>query len=120
MTWTEWMGVVTSAGLGAMGLAKFLQARKNDAVAVQAGTASNHLAGTEQIIKGFNLLLDQAQDTIVDDRQVIQLLEGRVGELRARADEYATGWSDCRAENARLRRKYGENDDTPEPPTKGT
>lgn len=112
MTLTEWMGVVSTVGFGGMTLLKFLQSRQVDAAAKQSGIASNHRAGTEQIIKGYDLLLDQAQETIKDDQAVKKILEER-------ADKYLAGWQACMKENARLRKKYNDyNSDTPQPPSK--
>lgn len=85
------------------------RSKVSDAVSAQSGVASEHRAGTQQIIEGLNKLLDQAQETIVDDREVIKLLEGRVETFSALLDA-------CKAENARLRRENG----TPQPSSKET
>lgn len=112
MTLTEWMGIASTIALGVFGLMKFRQSQQVDARAAQSGAASNHRAGIDQLVKGLNDLLDQAQETIRDDRQVIALLEGRISTFYADLEA-------CRAENARYRRKYGNgNDDTPNPPNK--
>lgn len=108
MTLAEWLAVGTPIALGAWAVVKFLQARKIDARTAQSGAASNHREGIDQIIKGYDLLLDQAQETIKDDQVVKKLLEERitrfVGDLEI-----------CRTENARYREKYG-----PLPPVDGT
>lgn len=101
MEWTEWMGIATTVSLGAMGLLKFMQSRKVDAVSLQSGAASNHRAGTQQVIDGLNTLLNQYRESSDDDRDVIKLMEGRL-------DKYALDLDACRAENVRLREKYGE------------
>lgn len=115
MTLTEWMGVASTAGFGVMAFLKFLQSQKVDAVTKQSGAASNHRAGTEQIIEGYDRLLLRAQLTIDDDQEVKKILEER-------ADRYLANWQGCMKENARLRRKFGsngdDNGDTPQPPNK--
>lgn len=98
------MGIVAGAITAGLGIAKFRQSKKVDATSAQSGAASNHRAGTQQVIDGLNSLLDQAQETIKDDRDVITLLEGRIGKFALELDA-------CRKENARLRRIYGVTDE---------
>lgn len=112
MTWSEWIALISTLGFGVMGFLKFLQSQRVDAATKQSGIASNHRAGTEQIIKGYDLLLDQAQETIKDDQAVKKLLEER-------ADRFLASWQACMKENARLRKKYSDyNGDTPQPSNK--
>lgn len=107
------LGLLSSVISAALGYLLHRRSRKVDAVSEQSGAVSNQRAGTQQIIDGFNLLLERAQETIEDDREVIKLLEGRIVTFTANLEA-------CQAENARLRKKYGDNGDTPQPPTKGT
>lgn len=104
MAWTEWMGIVTAVAGGAFAWLKFRQAQKVDAVSAQSGVASNHRAGTEQVIEGLNKLIDQLQE--------------ENEKLRTEADGRATRLEAMTIEVARLRRRYGNGDDTPLPPSK--
>lgn len=101
MNWEQVLGGLALAiPATALGYMTYRLSRKKDAVSEQSGVASNHRAGTEQVIQGLNLLLDQAQETIKDDREIKALLEAKIKQFLA--DNEA-----CRAENALYRAKYG-------------
>lgn len=88
------------------------RSKKVDDVSAQAGNASNHRAGTQQVIEGLNLLLKQYQEDNDDFRDDIKSLWTRFDVVTAERDT-------CRSELARLKRKYGYNgNDTPNPPSK--
>lgn len=106
------LGVASAAIAAVSGYLLHKRSKVADAVSAQSGAASEHRAGTQQVIEGLNLLLNQYRESSDDDRDVIKLLEGRIETFSAQLEA-------CKAENARLRRKYG-NGDTPQPPNKGT
>lgn len=110
MNWeTIFGGLALTLPTAAVGYLSYRAGRKKDAVSAQSGIVSDHRAGIEQIIQGYDKLLEQAQDTIKDDREVKTLLEARIENQRQRIEEYTAGWDACMKENARLRRKYGDN-----------
>lgn len=82
-----------------------------DATSAQSGAANNHRAGTAQILEGLNDLIDQLQENNETIRSDIKDLAARLQVVTAERDA-------LRIEVARLRRKYGNGDDTPNPPTK--
>lgn len=76
-----------------------------DAVSAQSGVASNHRAGTQQLIEGLNDLVDQLQE--------------ENGRLRVEAANRADRLEAMTLEIARLRKRYADPDnDTPNPPNK--
>lgn len=103
MDWNQlWLGLGLAIPATVIGILAHRRSQKVDAASAQSGAASNHRAGTQQVIEGLNSLLDQAQETIIDDREVIKLLEGRMATFSANLDA-------CQAENRRLRQKYEPN-----------
>lgn len=104
MTLTEWMGIASTIGLAVFALMKFRQAQKVDAAAVRAGLLSNHREGTGQMIGGYSGLVDQLQEQII--------------RCEARLDASNADRDALRLENARLRRKLGNGNDTPNPPNR--
>lgn len=82
-----------------------------DATSAQSGVASNHRAGTAQVLEGLNDLVDQLQE----DNQSFRL---DIKDLAARLNVVTLERDALKLELARLRRKYGDNDDTPNPPAK--
>lgn len=133
-TQTFILGLASTIIAAASGYLLHRRSKVSDAATAQSGAASNHRAGTEQVIQGLNQvneglnkLLDQAQDTIKEDRvvikedrEVIKLLEDRIKEFIATNDACKAENILLLSENARLRKKYGDNGDTPQPPNKGT
>lgn len=85
-----------------IGFLAYRRSIKVDKVSAQSGVASDQRAGTQQLIEGLNTLLDQAQETIKEDREVKKLLEARI-------EKFIVDLDACKAENARLRRKFGDN-----------
>lgn len=88
-----------------------------DATSAQSGAASNHRAGTQQVIEGLNQLLDQAQETIKEsrvvikeDREAIALLEGTIATFVTERAACRTELAVALADNARLRKQYGVAD----------
>lgn len=99
--------LVALIGAAVSSIAAFFGYRRSkvvDATSAQSGVASNHRAGTQQVIEGLNDLLDQFQE--------------ENGRLRAEADIRATRIEALTLEVARLRKRYGDNGDTPNPPNK--
>lgn len=109
MTLTEWMGIASTIALGVFGLMKFRQAQKIDATSAQSGVASNHRAGTAQILEGLNDLIDQLQE----DNQSFRL---DIKDLAARLNVVTLERDALKLEVARLKKRY--RDDTPVPPNK--
>lgn len=104
MNWEQvFAGLALAVPATMLGYLTYRASRKKDAVSAQSGVVSDHRAGIEQIIKGYDLLLDQAQETIKDDAAVKKLLEERIEKFVALLEA-------CNAKNARLLRKYGATD----------
>lgn len=105
MNWGQiWLGLgpaLLAAGIAYMGLR---QSNRKDTEAVRSGMLSNHRATTGQAIEVLNLLIDQLQEENAN-------CQGRLNVSITERDA-------CRLELARLRRKYGNGDDTPNPPNK--
>lgn len=97
MGWTEWYGILSTAGVATMALMKFRQAQKVDAISAQSGVASNHRAGFEQVIKATNDLLNQFQE--------------ENARLRLEAETRATRIDALTREVTRLRRKHGNGEE---------
>lgn len=95
MAWTEWMGIITAVATGTFAFLKFRQSQKVDATSAQSGIASNHRAGTQQVIEGLNQLVDQLQE--------------ENGRLLTEASSRATRLEAATLEVARLRKLYGAN-----------
>lgn len=102
------VGAAVSLTIGFLG---HQRSKKVDATSAQSGVASHHQAGTAQIIEGLNRLVDQLQEDNSDFRQDIEKLVVRLEVITVERDA-------LRLEVVRLRRKYGENGDTPQPPNK--
>lgn len=95
------VGAVVSLAIGILGHRRSVSV---DATSAQSGVASNHRAGTQQIIEGLNGLVNQLQEE--NER------------LRTEAAGRATRLEAMTIEVARLRKKYADNGDTPQPPNK--
>lgn len=89
------MGLISAVAAGVFGLMKFRQSQKVDAVSAQSGVASNHRAGTQQVIEGLNGLVDQLQQ--------------ENEKLRIDSTDRATRLEGMTLEVARLRKLYGAN-----------
>lgn len=94
-----------------VGVLTYRRSKVVDATSAQSGIASNHRAGTAQIIEGLNALIDQLQEDNDNFRGDIKDLLERCEVVRIERDA-------LKLEIARLRRKYGNDNDTPLPPTK--
>lgn len=96
MTWEQILNAFAVSVPLIIGLAAYRQSRKKDAISAQSGVASNHRAGTAQIIEGLNALIDQLQE--------------ENGKLRTEAENRAIRLEKMTLEVARLRRKYGNGE----------
>lgn len=95
------VGAAVSLAAGILG---HRRSKSVDATSAQSGVASNHRAGTQQIIEGLNGLVNQLQEE--NER------------LRTEAAGRATRLEAMTIEVARLRKRYADNGDTPQPPNK--
>lgn len=95
--------VSTAAGL-IVGILGHRRATKVDARSAQSGVASDHRAGTEQVIEGLNTLIDQLQEDNSSFRVDLKDLAARLVVITAERDA-------LKLEVARLRKRYGVNGD---------
>lgn len=107
------LGIAATIISGVSGYLLHRRSKKSDATSAQSGAASDERAGTQQLIEGFNLLLKNHKEDLKSSREVVALLESEIEALTKDRDLW-------KAEALRLRKKYGENGDTPQPPNKGT
>lgn len=94
------MAAIPAAVLGVLAYRRSI---KVDQVSAQSGMASDHRAGTAQVIEGLNQLIDQYQESVKESREIMAVLEVRIVTVTAERDA-------LRLEVARLRRKYGNGD----------
>lgn len=103
MDWTALIlglaGTVTGATIGYLG---HRRSKTVDTASAQSGIASNHRAGTAQVIEGLNLLIEQYQEDNATFRDDLRTLANRLDIVTAERDA-------LRLEVARLHRKYGED-----------
>lgn len=97
-----------------IGVLAYRRSLKVDQVSEQSGVASNHRAGTAQVLDGLNALVDQLQEDNASFRIDIKDLAARLNVVTLERDA-------LKLEVARLKKRYQVDDeDTPNPPTKGT
>lgn len=87
-----------------IGFLAYRRSLKVDEVSEQSGLASNHRAGTAQVIEGLNKLIDQLQEDNESFRRDIKDLAARLVVITAERDA-------LKLEVARLRKKYAINGD---------
>jgi predicted nucleic acid-binding Zn-ribbon protein len=107
MSWEQVTGGIGTAGVAlALGVLTYRRSRAVDKISAQSGVATESRAGTAQVIDGLNRIID----TLQEDNK-----EWRAGfrELTIRLEVMAAERDKLRQEIARLRRKYGDNSDTP-------
>lgn len=102
------VGATVSLAIGILG---HRRSKQVDATSAQSGVASNHREGTAQILEGLNTLIDQLQEDNTGFRTELR-------DLVVRFDAVTAERNTCWAEIARLRKKYGDNGDTPQPANK--
>lgn len=96
MDWGQlWLGLGLAVPATLIGYLAHRRSKKVDTASAQSGVASNHRAGTQQVIEGFTGLVDQLQQE--NDK------------LRSDAAERATRLEALTLEVARLRKLYGAN-----------
>jgi len=114
MSWEQVIGGTGTAVVAlAIGVMTYRRSRAVDAVSEQSGAVTEARAGTSQIIDGLNGLVDALQDDNKNFREDIRLLTARLDACFADREQ-------LRLEVARLRRKYGDNADTPPSGTRST
>lgn len=102
MNWEQlWLGLGLAVPATVLGYLAHRRSRQVDQTSAQSGIASNHRAGTAQVIEGLTALIDQLQEDNTTFRTEVRELAGRLGVITAERDE-------CRAEVGRLKRLYGE------------
>lgn len=107
MEWTGTglvIGLVGAAVSLTIGILGHRRSKQVDATSEQSGAASNHRAGTAQVLDGLNALIDQLQEDNTTFRADIK-------ELVARLDAITVERDALRLEVARLKKLYGANGD---------
>lgn len=99
-----------TAAIAYLGLRK---SGKVDKAAIASGAVANHRASWREITEGLRGLIKELQDDNENFRKDLLWATDRLDAVTAERDA-------LRLEVARLRKKYGENGDTPQPPNKGT
>ncbi len=117
MTWGEVASlatVVVAAGVAVWG---YKRGSKSDAVAEKSAVAAETRLGTQQLIDGLKILADQWREAWEVSREGTAYLQERLDEALAALAAATVDVTECRAENARLRKHYGDNGaKLPEPP----
>lgn len=114
MNWDQlWVGLGLAVPATLLGYLGLRRSQKVDADAARSGLFFNHREGTAQVIEGLRGLIEDLQDDNESFRADVRYLTDRLDAVTAERDA-------LKLEVARLRRKYGDNGDTPQPPNKGT
>ena len=100
------IGVAAPVAALALGVLGYQRSRHVDRISEQSGVATDTRAGTAQIIEGLNGLIDNLQEDNKEFRADIRA-------CALRLDTITTERDGLKRELARLRRRYGENGDTP-------
>lgn len=93
------VGATVSLAIGILG---HRRSKKVDATSAQSGVATDHRAGTAQVLEGLNTLIDQLQEDNTGFRAEIKALVVRLDAVSAERDA-------LKLEVARLRKKYADN-----------
>lgn len=89
-----------------LGYLAYKRSKKVDKVTEQSGAITETRAGTQQVIEGLNSLLDNLQEDNTSFRADVRYLTDKLDTCYREREE-------LKREVSRLKRKYGENDNTP-------
>lgn len=103
VNWAAITAVVGTVGGVVLGYLGYWRSRKVDDRSAQLGVTSETRAGTDQVIAGLRILVEQWQESDQDKKETIRYLDVQLRACMASKE-------DEKRENARLRKKYGNGD----------